>query len=127
MHSSGILYRKEQQMKPVFLSYAGRAPEVVATRVVALYHPDTGRIHHCHTVHVHKGGRAVTEQEAIEAAHRNARHMGHDTAQLKVKVSRNAEHGHFPHTIDLASGQFVPMRSNDGRALPPGSHTNANA
>jgi hypothetical protein len=102
-------------MKPLQISYAGRAPKVIATRVVALYDAETGRIHHSHTVHTHQGGREVAEHEAIEAAHRDARRLGHDTARLKVKISSNAEHGHFPHTIDLASGEFVaiPIRMAD--------------
>ena len=62
-------------MKAGLFSYAGRAPRVIATQVIALYDPGTGRIHHCHTVHIHKGGREVSEKEAIEAAHRHARRM----------------------------------------------------
>src|ERR1700694_3392098 len=97
-------------MKPLQISYAGRAPKVIATRVVALYDAETGRIHHSHTVHIHKGGREVTEQEAIEAAHRHAGRLGHDTARLETKLSSNPEHGHFPHAVDLASGEFVAIR-----------------
>ena len=95
--------------KPPQMLYAGRAPKVIATRVVALYDAKTGRIHHSHTVHVHKGGRDVSEQEAIEAAHRHARRLGHDTADLEVKISTIAEHGHYPHAIDLSSGEFVAI------------------
>ena len=96
-------------MKPLQISYAGRAPKVIATRVVALYDAETGRIHHSHIVNIHKGGRDVAEQEAIEGALRHARQLGHDTARLKVKVSTNAEHGHFPYAIDVASGEFVAI------------------
>ena len=94
-------------MKEALFSYADRAPKVTATQVIALYDPETGRIHHCHTVHVHQGGREVSEKEAIEAAHRHARRMGHDTGHLKVKVSADPAHGHSPHVIDLRSGEFV--------------------
>lgn len=94
-------------MKEGQFSYTGRAPMVVATQVVALYDPATGRIHHCHTVHVHKGGREVREKEAIEAAQHRARQMGHKTEHLKVKLSANPAHGHSPHVIDLRSGEFV--------------------
>lgn len=96
-------------MKPLQISYAGRAAKVIATRVVALYDAETGRIHHSHIVHVHKGGRDVAEQEAIEGALRHARRFGHDTARLKIKVSTNPEHGHFPHAIDVVSGEFVAI------------------
>ena len=97
-------------MKSPHVSYAGRAPKVVATRVIALYDAETGRIHHSHTVHIHQGGRDVAESEAIEAAYRHARRLGHDTARLKLKVSSNPEHGHFPHAIDVTSGEFVEVR-----------------
>lgn len=95
-------------MKLSYVSYAGRAPKVIATHVVALY-DDAGRIHHCHTVHVHRGGRHVSEDEAIEAAYDRARQLGHDTSRLQFKVSKTPEHGHFPHAIDMATGQFVEV------------------
>jgi hypothetical protein len=101
-------------MKPPQISYAGRAPKVIATRVVALYDAKTGRIHHSHTVHIHAGGRDVAEQEAIQAAYRHARRLGHDPARLNVKVSTNPEHGHFPHAIDVASGEFVAISRGIG-------------
>lgn len=101
-------------MTPLF-NAAGNAPKIVSTRIVALYHPDTGRIHHVHTVHVHAGGRAVPESEAIEEAHTHAKRLGHDTRHLKVKISDNARHGHHPHRIDPSTGEFVPMASPPAR------------
>jgi hypothetical protein len=91
-----------------YFAYAGRAPRVIATRVVALY-DGTGRIRHSHIVHIHQGGRDVPEHEAIEAAHRHARQLGHDTTLLKVKTSTQAAHGHFPHAVDLKSGEFTAI------------------
>src|SRR5512140_451302 len=85
--SSGTRCHRGVHMKQPPFSYAGRVPKVIATRVVALYDAKSGRIHHCHTVHIHEGGREVSEQEAIEAAHRHAGRLGHDTARLKVKLS----------------------------------------
>src|SRR4030081_3108211 len=93
-------------MKPLQISYAGRAPKVIATRVVALYDAETGRIHHSHTVHIHKGGRDVAEQEAIEAAHLHSRRLGHDTVQLRLNISTNAGHGHRNLASNLTSGDF---------------------
>jgi hypothetical protein len=101
-------------MQPSF-AYAGRAPKVVATRVVALYDADTGRIHHTHTVLIHAGGRDVPEHEALAAAQRMARKLGHDTARLKVKMSADAEHGRLPHAINLASGEFIAIRDGSRR------------
>lgn len=96
-------------MESPYVSYTGRAPKVVDTHVVALY-DETGRIHHSHTVHVHQGGRGISEDEAIQAAYRHARGLGHDTSRLQLKVSKNPEHGHFPHAIDLNSGKFVAIK-----------------
>jgi hypothetical protein len=96
-------------MKSPYVSYAGRAPKVVATHVVALY-DETGRIHHSHTVHIHEGGRSISEDEAVEGAYRHAGRLGHDTSRLKLKISKNPDHGHFPHAIDLTSGEFVPIK-----------------
>jgi len=94
--------------QPLFL-YAGKAPRIVATKVVALYDPASGHISHTHTVHVHEGGRDVPDSEAIEGARRYAKKLGHDIDRLKVKLSAHAEHGHLPHRIDVASGEFVAM------------------
>jgi hypothetical protein len=96
-------------MKHSLFLYAGKAPRIVATRVVALYDPTSGRIHHTHTVHVHEGGRDVHESETIEQARRHAKKLGHDIGPLKVKLSTYAEHGHLPHRIDAATGEFVPL------------------
>jgi hypothetical protein len=99
---------------PIF-KVAGNAPKIVSTRVIALYHPVTGRIHHLHTVHVHQGGRAIPEAEAIDEAHMHAKRLGHETRDLKVKVSENAEHGHRPHRIDPSTGEFARALSEASR------------
>jgi hypothetical protein len=80
-----------------------------------LYHPETGLIHHAHTVFVHEGGRAVPEREAIEVAHRQARNLGHETAKLKVKLSDNADHGRHPHRVDIKTGKFVALEISKAR------------
>ncbi len=94
--------------QPLFL-YGGKTPPIVATKVVALYDPSSGRVLHTHTVHVHEGARRVPDEEAIQAAYRHAGELGHDCGRLRVKVSRHAEHGHRPHRIDLATGEFVAL------------------
>ena len=103
--------------QPLFV-YAGKAPRIVATKVVALYDPASGHIRHTHTVHVHEGGRDVSDNEAIEAAHRHAKKLGHDIDRLKVKLSAHAEHGHLPHRIDVVSGEFVAMDISEKRNSP---------
>ena len=96
-------------MNAHIITNGGRAPEVSDTHVVALYHPDTGKIVHLHTVTVFKGGRVVTEKEAIDAAVANALKVGHQTEHLKVKTSKDPAHGRSPHRIDLDSGRFIAV------------------
>jgi hypothetical protein len=94
--------------QPLFV-YAGNASRIVATKVVALYDPESGRIRHTHTVHIHAGGRHVSDDEAMEGARRHAKQLGHDIDRLKATMSSHAAHGHVPHRIDLASGDFVAI------------------
>ena len=47
---------------------AGRSREVADVKVVELYEPDTGNVVHMHTVVAFKGGRILSEKEAIEEA-----------------------------------------------------------
>lgn len=44
----------------------GKAPQIIATHVVALYRPSDGRVMHLHTVQVFEGGRNVSKEEAEE-------------------------------------------------------------
>jgi hypothetical protein len=89
--------------------YGGEAAKIVETTVVALYDPASGRIHHTHTVHVHEGGRRVPETQAIQAAYRHARDLGHECDRLTPTVSTHLEHGHLPHRIDPATKAFVRL------------------
>ena len=94
---------------PVAFGGGGKVPEVFDVHVVAVFDPNTGTIVHVHNVTVYKGGRSVPEKEAIETALARASHLGHQTEKLKVKLSKNPEHGQSPHRIDLASGEFVRL------------------
>jgi hypothetical protein len=87
----------------------GMVEEVVDFKAVALYEPSSGKILHMHTVKVLKGGRAVSEQEAVDTAYRHAQHIGHDVAKLKTKVSTDVEHAARPHRIDIKTGEFVAL------------------
>jgi hypothetical protein len=90
-------------------SNGGRMPKVADIRVVALYHPQTGKISHVHSVTVFEGGRAVDEKEAIETAKALAKKAGHATDTLAVRVSKDPMHGRKPHRIDVKTGEFVPL------------------
>lgn len=95
------------KLRPV--STAGNAPKVTATWVVALHDPDTGRIHHVHTVQMHEGARHVSRDEALEQAHRHARALGHDVGCLRTATSTNPDHGLLPHRVDARTGEFVAI------------------
>lgn len=91
---------------------AGKVPEVLDVHVVAVFEPDTGRIVHVHMVTVFKGGRSVSETEAIETALARAKKAGHSTELLKTKTSKNPLHGRIPHKIDIKTGGFVPITTD---------------
>jgi hypothetical protein len=95
-------------------------PRVVATRVVAIYRPDDGRVVHMHTVRVFEGGRDVGREEAEEAARAHAARIGHDLSALAVHHHEGEElPGHFgAYSVDAASGRLV------GRELPEGAKRN---
>jgi hypothetical protein len=95
-------------MNHVF-SNGGRVPKVADTHVVALYHPQTGKISHVHSVTVFEGGRAVSEKEAVETAKALAKKAGHSVDTLSIKVSKDLMHGRKPHRIDVKTGDFVPL------------------
>jgi hypothetical protein len=96
-------------MKHQNISNGGNAPKVVDHHVVALYMAETGTIRHLHTVTVFEGGHPVDEPEAVGRAQAKATQAGHNTVHLKIKVSKNADHGRRPHRIDLKTGEFVSL------------------
>jgi hypothetical protein len=96
-------------MQTPFISGAGEAPRVTSSIVVALYEPDSGRVVHLHTVHMHQGSREVGEAEAIEQAQRHAQTLGHEPDRFGTAVSTDPAHGQLPHRIDPATGGFEPI------------------
>lgn len=89
---------------------AGSAPEISDTKVVALFDPASGKIVYVHTVIVFRGGKAVSEQEAISRARANATRIGLPVGRLRVNVSSNLAHGTQPHRIDPSTNQFVALQ-----------------
>jgi hypothetical protein len=90
-------------------SNGGTVPKVADTHVVALYHPVSGKILHMHSVTVFEGGRAVSQEEAIETAKKLASKTGLKIAGLEVKLSKDLNHARKPHRIDVKSGEFVAV------------------
>lgn len=96
---------------PEFVA-AGSAPKVVGTTLVALYHPSTGRIHHLHHVVVHEGAASIDADAAVATARRHAATLGHDPDALRVAISTDPAHGASLHRIDVASGRWIPVRTD---------------
>src|SRR5262245_27191782 len=97
-------------MASALVHRAGSAPEISDTKVVALFDPSSGKIVYVHTVIVFRGGKAVSEQEAISRATANATRMGHPVGRLRVKTSSNLAHGSQPYRIDPSTNQFVAVQ-----------------
>lgn len=86
---------------------AKRVFDLAQQIVVALYEPHSGNIVHMHTVTMFKGGRVVSEKEAVDTAHKEAASRGHALAGLKTKVSSNYEHAQHCNRVDPDTGEFV--------------------
>jgi len=108
-------------MQNQMFSNGGRMLKVADIHVVALYHPETGKISHVHSVTVFEGGRAVSEKEAVETAKGLAKKAGHSIEGLAVKVSKDLMHGRKPHRIDVKSGEFVPLEMQKRRRIVAGA------
>jgi len=90
---------------------AGILQRLETVRIVALYERDSGVIKHIHTVVNFEAGHSVSEEQAIEAARRQASNLGRSVDKLATAVSTNLEHAIRPHRIDVATGDFVPIQS----------------
>jgi hypothetical protein len=88
---------------------AGDAPGAGRTIVVALYDPDSGRILHLHTVHLHADAANADDDAAVAEARHYAAMLGHDVDRLRAAVSDDPEHGTTPHRVDPATGLFAPL------------------
>ena len=84
------------------------AHEIAELKIVALYQPDSGKVMHVHVVTMFKGGRSVSEQEAVDAAYKHAARLGHVVTELKSKVSSDHLHASRPHWVDPRTSEFVP-------------------
>src|SRR2546423_15293540 len=84
-----------------------RMLEIAEVKIVALYEPNGGYIVHMHTITMFKGGRVVSEKEAIETAHREAASNGHMTEGLKTKSTSDHQQGKQFNRIDPNTGKVV--------------------
>ena len=79
----------------------------VHSRVVAFHFSGSDTIKYKHIVKVFAGGRAVSEQEAIDMARSNATLFFLDVDQLEMKVATNAEHAARAQRVDTRTGAFL--------------------
>jgi hypothetical protein len=79
----------------------------VQSRTVAFLNPANGTIKYKHVVKVFAGGRAVSEQEAIDTAKSNAALFSVDIAGLEMKVTTDDENAALAQRIDVKTGTFA--------------------
>ncbi len=93
----------------------GKAPQVVATHVVALYRPSDGRVMHLHTVQVFEGGRNVSRDEAESELRVHAMRLGHDVGSLKIAHIENPPEGYGSLYYDSATNTLKGAELNRTR------------
>lgn len=86
---------------------AGDSVDAPATSsVVAFHRPENDTIAYKHVVKVFAGGRAVSEQEAIDMARSNATRFSLDLSQLEMKVTSDPGAARAQR-IDTKTGAFI--------------------
>jgi hypothetical protein len=89
------------------VSTADSVDAAANSRVVAFHRPVNGTIAYKHIVKVFAGGRAVSEQEAIDMARGNATRFFLDVDQLEMKVTTNVDRAARAQRVDTQTGEFV--------------------
>ena len=87
----------------------GKAPALKRVQTVALYDQKNGRIVHLHSVITFAGGADVTDEQAIEAALRQASRRHQDPSVFGIALSHDPEHGRRLHRIDVKTKAFLPL------------------
>jgi hypothetical protein len=92
---------------------AGDAPPLLRVTVVALYDQRDGRIGHLHQVYSFAGSTDSSEEDAVAAAHENARRLGYEEAGWRAAISHDPEHGRRACSVDLTTGAFTFRDNTD--------------
>jgi hypothetical protein len=79
----------------------------VQSRTVAFLNPANGTIKYKHIVKVFAGGRAVSEQEAIDTAKSNAARLSVNIAGLEMKITTDDENAALAQRVDTKTGAFA--------------------
>jgi DNA-binding protein len=77
---------------------------------VAFILPINGTIKFKHIVKVFAGGRAVSEQEAVDVARSYAKRFSIDVTPLKMIVTTDVEHDARAQRMDVKTGEFISSR-----------------
>jgi hypothetical protein len=79
----------------------------VQSRTVAFLNPANGTIKYKHVVKVFAGGRAVSEQEAIDTTKSNAARLSVNIAGLEMKITTDDENAALAQRVDTKTGEFA--------------------
>jgi hypothetical protein len=79
----------------------------VHSTTVAFVNPANGTIKYKHIVKVFAGGRAVSQQEAIDTAKSNAARFAVDIAHLEMKVTIDDGNAALAQRVDTKTGTFA--------------------
>lgn len=80
---------------------------------VSFHRPENGTTAYAHTVKVYAGGRAVSDDEAIDLATANAEHFGLDPTTLVMKLTTDVTRAARTQRLDLQSNELedLPVRA----------------
>jgi hypothetical protein len=79
----------------------------VQSRTVSFLNPTNGAIKYKHIVKMFAGGRAVSEQEAVDTARSNAGRFFLDLTALEMKITADDDNAALAQRIDTTSGTFA--------------------
>ena len=89
---------------------ANSVDATLESRMVAFILPINGTIKFKHIVKVFAGGRAVSEQEAVDVARSYAKRFSIDVTPLKMIVTTDVEHDARAQRMDVKTGEFISSR-----------------
>ena len=88
-------------------TFVGRPTEPTRVRMVSFHRPSNGTTAYAHTTKVYRGGRDISEQEAVDTALAGLRALGLDPADLVMKVTTDAARVARPQRLDLNTNDLA--------------------
>jgi len=88
-------------------AFTGPPTMPISVRMVSFHRPANGTTAYAHTAKVYAGGRAISEQEAVDTAIAGLRPLGLNPADLVMKVTTDAARASRPQRLDLQTNELV--------------------